>query len=151
MNKKSLVVLAIDSAWRDLRGALESATASELDKPGVYGQWSLKTLLGHIASWDERVCGLLLGSKPWCNDDRDRLNLNDARKTSVLSSGQVLRDLEERHRTLREAMRTANDSLFERDSPIREIIDCNTIYHYLEHGAQIKAWLRTNSPAAPTY
>ena len=141
MTTRDDVIRAVDAAWRDLRKSLEPATSLDVNLPGVCERWSIKTLLGHIAAWDAHATRVLLGAPARLPEDIDAFNERNARAGARLPYRQVARELEERHRALREAMRDAPDDAFEPESRIRSIIDADTVFHYEEHGAQIRAWL----------
>lgn len=76
---------------RLLMEALSSLSRDDLQRPGVIGHWSLKDLLGHLASWDEmtvRFLRLLKEGRFWPEEEtiRDIASWNEqevARKRAL--------------------------------------------------------------------
>ena len=50
-DRKSELIGQEDQSWSELRGALQRLTQEQMRKPGLTEDWSVKDLLGHLASW----------------------------------------------------------------------------------------------------
>lgn len=105
------------------------------NQPGVCGVWSVKDVLGHLAFWASVTLDALAaasGAMEWQPDSRDEdtINAEQAALRARWTWDQVLD--EARHNRLRRVslhLLPCNDDMTEVGS------------HWLEHGAQIDAWI----------
>jgi len=139
-NTKTRVIAALEGAWRDFRRALEPLSASDMGVPDVCGPWSVKDLLGHVAAWEAHAVKTLLTGAPEPIADVDGFNHAEAQRRADLALRDVLVELESTHRALRSALADAPEGRLEPGSPVRDSLDADTVFHYLEHTAQIRAW-----------
>ncbi|MBM3956889.1 MAG: maleylpyruvate isomerase family mycothiol-dependent enzyme [Gemmatimonadetes bacterium] len=146
---KARVVAAIDTAWRDFHGALAHLTPEETQTPGACGHWSVKDILGHIASWEARSLAALLSGMPEDPPDTDEFNRIEAARKSPLPLHSLFAELEGTHRALQSALADAPENLFEPGTPFRESLDANTFSHYIEHTAQIRIWANARRHSHP--
>ena len=146
---KNRVTAAVDAAWRDFRRAVEQLPPHLLETPGVCGDWSVRDLLGHIASWESRAAAALLTGVPDPPDDIDEFNRTEAARKAPLAIRNVVAELESTHRALLSALTDAPEYLFEPGTPLRDSLDADTLLHYIEHTAQIRAWALARRHAHP--
>ena len=137
---KTRVTAAVDAAWRDFRRAVEQLPPHLLETPGVCGDWSVRDLLGHIASWESRAAATLLTGVPDPPDDTHEFNRTEAARKASLAIRNVVTELESTHRALLSTLADTPESSLEPGTPIRNSLDADTFLHYIEHTAQIRAW-----------
>ncbi len=142
---KAAVIAAIDDSWREFRRSLSSLTTQDMDTPGVSGAWSAKDILGHITTWEAHVVRTLeLGRADTVPGfDIDRFNADEVSARSHIASRDILVQMEETHRSLRDALAAAPASHFGHGSSLRRTIDADTVEHYEEHVRDIKKWVRS--------
>ena len=142
---KAAVIAAIDDSWREFRRALASLNTQEMDTAGVSGAWSAKDILGHITTWEAHVIrSLELGRVATVPGfDLDRFNADEVGSRSHLAGRDILVQMEETHRSLRDALAAAPASHFGHGSSLRRTIDADTVEHYEEHARDIKKWVRS--------
>jgi len=127
-------IVRSEVAWGRLLFAVGRVPIDRTDESGVCGDWSLKTLLGHIAFWDAFEIDHIetrdtLGEIDWHSINEDHERINAGRMFA-----DVLNEMEATHRRLMERIRTLPGlapRLF------REL----THDHYVEHGNQIADWI----------
>jgi uncharacterized protein (TIGR03083 family) len=146
---KLAVVSAIDDTWRELRRALAGLTSRDMDAPGVCGDWSVKDLLGHITTWENEVLKSLAAGKPLPVQDVDAYNEAEVAAGRRVAARDVLVVLEDTHRLLRETLGSAPAAAFEHGSPLRKLIDEDTVEHYREHTQHIREFARALRQTAP--
>jgi Mycothiol maleylpyruvate isomerase N-terminal domain len=141
---KNEIIAAVDDSWRSFRDSFERLTTTDLDVPGVTGEWSIKDLVGHVAAWDVALARLVAArdAGPGLNDrEVAALNRQQTSRRGKKPLAEVLTELEEARRTLREALQGAPDAIFEPGDPLRERIDTYSVFHHQEHAAEIKLWI----------
>jgi len=74
----------------------------------------------------------------------DVTNFNESARQSKqeLNPRQILQEMEQTHRALRDELAKAPSAFFEPDDPLRKMIDERSILHYDEHGRAIRIWSR---------
>ena len=144
---KAAVIVAIDDAWREFRRALSSLNTQDMELPGVSGAWSAKDILGHITTWETHVIKSLEMGREFTAPgfDLDRFNADEVRAKSRLPGRDVLVEMEETHRSLRDALAAAPASHFTHGTPLRRTIDADTVEHYEEHARDIRKWVRNRA------
>lgn len=45
----------INAAWQDLQGALDGLSDEEMLAAGAVGEWSVRDLMAHVATWEEEA------------------------------------------------------------------------------------------------
>ncbi|MEX0762214.1 MAG: maleylpyruvate isomerase N-terminal domain-containing protein [Dehalococcoidia bacterium] len=138
---KHAVIAAIDDAWRDLRRCLSPLTGPEMIIPGVCGEWSVKDVLAHITTWESELIMALGRGSAVPTPNLDEFNEKAVRSRASLTSREVMEQLEDTHRSLRDALNDAPAAYFAYGESIRTKIDSDSLLHYEEHAAQIRAWV----------
>ena len=148
--KREALFQRLDERWRELSKAFEGLTDEKLIEPGVVGQWSIRDVLVHVASWDwEALKALPIivdgGRVPRYSDlygGIDAFNsLTQGRKCS-LGLNEVLRALEETHQQLLDYLEGVPDEAFASEGRFLRRLRQDTYGHYREHTEQIIAWRR---------
>ncbi|MCC6612805.1 MAG: ClbS/DfsB family four-helix bundle protein [Anaerolineae bacterium] len=157
MNKTELMD-AILEARADWDAALAGVMATRYEVPGVWGSWTLKDLIAHIA-WYEREIATMLElrsyerSSPWwaLPDDARNVQIYEANRERALDD--VLAD---EHASFEAVLAQVNrlddaylhDSSRFADSPPGiepwEIVAQNTYEHYEHHARDVRAWLASS-------
>ncbi len=145
--EKERVLRDIDKTWRGLIDSTKGIPEAMMAAPGVFGQWSVKDILAHIAAWDRMttrvVMQIMRGDEPeWPIHEQ---KFNDLQHEADLN----LSVTETRNRAL-----SAHKALVEMLDGRGEVRDAwlraTTIAHYPEHTEQILQWRHAQGiPAQP--
>lgn len=119
---------------------LEDIPEERMEEGGVVGEWSLKSLFGHMAFWDDQALqniDLALAGRPERHDDWQAMNEAD-------HAARLGRSLPEE----RTAMHQAHAALIERlegvagleATAIDEAIKGSSYEHYAEHTVDVREW-----------
>ena len=144
----------MSSSWRELERAIAHVPHDRVDTPGVVGSWSVKELIGHVATWDREALQALrrylvdrdakaLVTWP---DDIDGFNAREAARKRATDLAVLRRELAECHRQIVELV----SGLAGEELEIREVkarIRIDTYEHYADHTAQVLRWLE--APGSP--
>ena len=145
---KSEVIAAVEDTWRTFRDSFERLTTSDLEVSGVAGEWSIKDVVGHVAAWDLALARALTARDPGPElSDRqvEAFNRQQFTRRTKRTVAEVLTELEEARRTLRDALQSAPDETFAKGTDWRRRIDSWSVFHHQEHAAEVKVWIdRTN-------
>ena len=52
MDRRQLIT-RIQTRWQDFQRAYAGLAASDMMRSGVVGDWSVKDIIGHVATWEE--------------------------------------------------------------------------------------------------
>ncbi len=146
-DRKSAVLAAIDTNWRQFRDSLDSLISEDMSKPGVLADKSVTDIVGHVTTWEWELVTSLDRAKIEPVGDIDRFNEREALSKKGNEPRQIVEEMEHVHRSLRDQLAKAPSAYFEPFDPFRELIDSCTVLHYQEHGAQIRIWAANNSHA----
>ena len=125
-----------------------------VDTPGVVGSWSVKDLIGHVATWDQEALQALRrylvdrdakALVTWPGDI-DGFNAREAARKRATDLAVLRRELAECHRQIVELV----SGLAGEELEIREVkarIRIDTYEHYADHTAQVLRWLE--APGSP--
>ena len=144
----------VSSSWRELERAIAHVPHDRVDTAGVVGSWSVKDLIGHVATWDREALQALrrylvdrdakaLVTWP---DDIDGFNAREAARKRATDLAVLRRELAECHRQIVELV----SGLAEEELETREVkarIRIDTYEHYADHAAQVLRWL--DAPGSP--
>ena len=141
-------------AWDELRNVVDGVPESELEKPGVVEEWSMKDLLGHIAFWSQHAADSLSAvnagrsedivfgeGKDWFDDWNAREH--EARKDRSLKDNRS--DWLQAHDNAGSALaRAAEDDLAKKHGEYdpQRSFPADTFLHYREHAEHIRTWMR---------
>ncbi len=140
------IAVEIASHWQAFLDSFSGLDAAAMDEPGVTGAWSAKQVVGHVAFWDaweaadahSRAAGNPAGEVDWQAE-----NDIHAPKIAVQPLSVVLAGVHRDHAAV-----VAEFNAIAADNPraaeLAEQIRANSIDHYDEHAAEIRAW-RENS------
>lgn len=148
---------AIRAEGRHFAAVISSIEAEKLTEAGVFDAWSVKDIVAHITTWEQRLCGWIetwrRGEKverpePGLNwGDIDRINQRDYAARRDASLDDVLAESSAaRAGVLALVQGIAEHDLTEKvadwdNVELSWIVRANTDEHYAEHRAQIEGWL----------
>ena len=147
------VLGAVGSAWDELKRAIALVPHDRVDVPGVVGPWSVKDLIGHVATWDQEALQAL---RRYLSDrdakalvtwpDVDEFNARDVARKRETGLPELHRGLDESHQQVVELISGLEDVEFG-SSEVETRIRVDTYAHYADHTAQILRWLA--APGSP--
>ena len=137
----------IESEWTQLQELIARVPAELMEGAQVVGTWSVKDLLGHIATWEAEAMGnierfLDAGLGEMRTYDVDEFNEQTTQAKRRLFLEEVTRDLAETHARLLVFLRDLPESAFHSESVPRRI-RLDTYEHYLEHAETLRGWLHS--------
>ncbi len=141
---KEQVRAAVDDSWRSFKRALEPLTSADMEVPGVCGNWSVKEVLTHVASWETRATASLLAGVPSpVPEDSDTPDDTKPNRGADMDVAEATMQLDATHRALRDAIEVSPPGLFTSGTPLRRELDDGTVFHYDEHADGIRVWYAT--------
>jgi len=145
---KTELVEQIKAERERLENTLANFNPEQMTQPGVMGEWSIKDILGHIATWESRLVTILYsierGVAPkmfHTPAEVDKLNAQSFAEQRDRPLDRVLSDFQAVHAQLLKRL----DTLKERDladpnrfkwmegEPLEKMVASDTFEHYAEH------------------
>lgn len=149
MSSRRRVLARVDAAWAALKESYTGLSRAGLTEPGVTGDWSVKDVLAHVTTWEAEALQylplILAGGRPpryTVYGGLDAFNARTSEEKRGLLLAEVLRQLDETHRQLRELIGRIPEVQFTRETRARRRIRLETSGHYPEHAAAIRRWRR---------
>ena len=146
MNREQLLA-RLDKAWTALGDSYAGLTEAEMMTPGVAGEWSVKDMLAHVATWEEEALKylplVLAGGRPPRYASYGGIDAFNARMTEAkrgLSLDEVQRLLVETHRLLIAYLQRVPEEQFATETRFRHRLRLDTYSHYPLHANMIRAW-----------
>jgi len=148
--KKKYLLDTLDKAWQQFKESYRGLTEAQISQPGVIGEWSVKDIIGHVATWEEealKALPLIMQDQrlPRYKDLYGGLNMFNAlmtEKKRLLSLSEILKQSEITHQKLVAYILGAPEEMFITETRFRRRIRLDTYSHYLEHTKAILAWRR---------
>lgn len=141
----------LEKARNDLRASFEGLSDEQMTRPGAVGEWSLKDVLSHVASWAEmslpdlarlaRGDAPILGSIDLYATNYDPMNAMIMSLRRDLPLAQVLRELEIGHADFMAAVARLPDSVLV-DGQFGRVLVQITAEHDEEHAQHVLEWRR---------
>ncbi|MCX6069200.1 MAG: ClbS/DfsB family four-helix bundle protein [Chloroflexi bacterium] len=156
MNKHELTAKLLSERAR-LDAALSRIDEERMPLIILYGEWSVKDLIGHLGYWENILIALFstlrAGKTPEPFPELDAINarvLADSRKQSL---SEVRRQEKTAYQKILALLEDATDhELFDaahfawtKGKPFENFIADNTFGHYEEHLPELLAWLKRKS------
>jgi uncharacterized protein (TIGR03083 family) len=146
MNRDQLLK-KLDAAWAELTESYDGLPESQLTKPVVIGDWSVKDILAHVTTWEEEALKylplIIEGGQPPLYTTYGGLDAFNAQRTEqkrALSLSEVLKQLEETHRRLIAYVQSVPEEQFTRETRFRHRLRLDTYSHYPLHAGMIRGW-----------
>ena len=137
----------IESAWSDFADVITSVPDGMMDVPGAVGSWSVKDVIGHVATWDLEALRALRRFVEDRNTqalvawpDVDEFNDQQWKSKRGIELTELRRELEDTHRDLEDFLSDLAEEDFEIPE-VQERIRIDTYGHYDDHGPEIRRWL----------
>ena len=147
VNSKAEIIGRVDEEWQRLVGIAEGFSDEEQLLPYAVGHWSVKDLLGHIATWDDELVRAVErfqheGEKTSYGDEAaiDRFNEAEAEKRRGLSLGQVWDEMRRSHRRLLQFLQGLPEEAYAPGTYTGDCIATDSLGHYREHWEDLERW-----------
>ncbi len=143
----------IDEEWRLLLHSAEHCTAEEQLLPNAVGDWTIKNLLGHIATWDDETVSNMerfrqTGERS-SYEAVDQWNNAAAEGKRRLTVEQTWQDLQVSHQRLIDYLNGAAKELLSTGRYSQSQVLDQTAVHYKEHREDLERWQDARSKPAP--
>jgi hypothetical protein len=146
VNREQLIA-RIEGRWRDFNDAFGGLPDAALLEPGVAGDWSVKDLIAHIATWEreslEALPIIMQGKRPPRYGGVDNFNARQNEANSRLSLAEAREGMQASHQRVLDFLATVPESWFETETRFRHRLRLDTWSHYPEHTQAILAWRQT--------
>jgi uncharacterized damage-inducible protein DinB len=153
---KQALVASLTEARNELLSLVRSMPVDRLEAPGAVGDWSVKDVVGHIASWEDRLLTLAqtvfnghAGQIEWIKDDEalQAWNHKQYLRKRAWTWDETIRDLAlMREEVLWNIGWTAPEQLFQQHALEAGSVSPaglleGIVEHDQEHLAQLRAWI----------
>ena len=138
----------IETAWNAFSQSYAGLSDAALTEPGVAGEWSVKDLLSHVATWEEEALKamplVLAGKLRPRYGDIDRFNAQQSALKGSLTLAEAHQEFAETHQRLLTYLESVPDSAFAGETRFRRKLRLDTYGHYPEHTEAILTWRKAN-------
>lgn len=139
---KADILQQIQDARAALREVVGAIPASKLAQPGAEGTWSVRDVLGHIATWDEesvnRVRRFVGGGTP--DASPSDFNEREVQRQRKLSTKEVKDLFAKNHERAVAYLRGLPAEALQRPEVEKQVMGCMA-HHYQEHAEHLQQWL----------
>ena len=146
MNRERLI-RRVDLGWKGFAAACQGLPADALLEPGVVGEWSVKDLMAHVATWElESLSALPViaqgGRTPRYSryGGIDGFNMLKWREFQAWSIDDLHARLVQAHREVLAFLDEVEEHLFNQETRFRRRLRWDTYGHYPEHTRQVLEW-----------
>ncbi|MFC1848401.1 DinB family protein [Chloroflexota bacterium] len=147
--KREQLLKRVDQGWREFLAVIEGLHEDVVLEPGVVGEWSIRDVITHIATWEEEALAALpviLKGKRTPRYIRyggiDAFNALSMEKKRYMSLSEARGALTATHKRLMDYLSGVPESAYTTENRFRRRLRLDTYNHYREHTGQIEAWLR---------
>ena len=140
-----------EEEWRRLLDVAQGLSEERQLLAGVAGHWSVKDLLGHVATWDDELVKVVerfqnSGEKTSYGgrEGVDRFNESEAENKRILSFSQVWDELRRSHQHLLDFLYELPPESFTPGSYTGDRITIESTGHYREHREEMENWRTAN-------
>jgi hypothetical protein len=143
MNRRQLVA-RIEERYREFAQSYAGLTAAQMCEPRAAGEWSVKDIIGHVATWEEESLKALplvakgLRTPPY--GGIDRFNAEQAARKRDLPLDAVLAQAGETHRRLVAYLESVPEELIASETRFRHRLRMDTYGHYPHHTQAVRVW-----------
>ena len=141
MNKSELIH-HMEQEWQALAQSYQGLTEATASQRGGSGEWSVKDILGHVATWEEAAIedlGLMMQGRPTREyDDTDAYNREEVARKASLSFDQIQRQMDDTHHSLMAALAAVPEERWASDAGLQERVESYAYDHSREHSEQIQ-------------
>jgi hypothetical protein len=140
----------LDTEWAAFEESYAGLSDTQLMKPGVTGDWSVRDVLAHVSTWEEEALThlplILAGGTPPRYSVRyggiDAFNARMTEQKERLPLSAVRRQLDGTHRRLIDFIQRAPEDQLSRETRFRRRVRLDTYGHYPQHAEAIRQWRR---------
>ena len=136
-----------DREWRRLLEVAQGFSEEDQLLPGAVGKWSVKDLLGHIATWKDELVRVVerfqrSGEATSYGDEAaiDRFNEAEVEKRRRQSLSQAWDELRQSHQRLLEFLQGLPEEAYAPGTYTADWIASVTKGHYREHQEDLERW-----------
>lgn len=134
--------------WADLEDSHVGLSETEMMRPGVAGDWSVRDILAHVSWWEEEALEhlptILAGGRPPRYADAwggiDAFNAAMTERWRALSLAEVIERQRATHARLLEFLETAPEEEIATETRFRRRLRLDTWGHYPLHTRAIREW-----------
>ena len=137
----------LNGAWEELLRSIGGLTDAELVEPGALGEWSVKDVLAHIATWEEEALHhlptVVAGGRPPKYKrfgGIDAFNAMKYEEHRAASLADVRARSEATHAELVAYLRSLPPGALGSETRARRRLRLDTYGHYALHTEAIQAW-----------
>jgi hypothetical protein len=155
---KTTLLARMRASQAELEELLAPVPQAWLTEPGVSGAWSIKDVLAHLCSWQERALehfnAAARGIEPsvpmvGAQGEVDDLNARFYARNRSRSLDDVMSGFRETYTLLLVAVQEASEEdlgdpgrlAWLEGRPLREVVAVNTFEHFDEHSGALRSWL----------
>lgn len=148
----------LDQSYQCVMTLISPLSATQLETPGVVGDWSIKDLLAHFIAHEQFALAELAHAQRGEAYDpgpggSDAINARAVAEQGGASAASVLRDWQASYQRVVSAVCALSDAEFDPEGPLAQTLGDtidgalanNSYEHYAEHLPAIEAWLRSPS------
>ncbi len=145
MNREQLL-RRVDGEWRRFIDSFEGLVTEVCQQPGVVGEWSVKDLISHVATWEEAVAALstiMEGRRVPLYSTYGGIDAFNDRKWSQyreLSLQDAIARAFYSHRQLMAFLTEVPEHHFAREGRFRRRLRQDTYGHFPEHTQHVATW-----------
>jgi DinB superfamily len=137
----------IERHWGAFNDACAGLPDAVIEAPRAVGDWSVKDLIAHVATWEgEALIGLpiiMMGKRPPRYGGVDNFNAREYDRICQLNLTQARDARQASHRRLLDFLANVPETWFATETRFRHRLRLDTWAHYPEHTQAILAWRKT--------
>lgn len=131
----------VSKNWLELQRAIRGLSDTQMVRPGVVGEWSVKDIMAHITAWEQKLIDEIEAresGEEFEEPDVDAFNAEQYRLNADMDLEDVRAEFQETHAELMEILEV---------TPVlnRDLVKFDTYAHYAEHAEHINQWRRAQS------
>jgi hypothetical protein len=148
MRKPLRLLKSVDDAWAAFTGSYEGLAETDLLRPGVIGNWSVRDIIVHVTTWEEEALkhlpAVLSGRRPprysVTYGGIDAFNALMTARKKDLTLPEVLRQQSAVHRRVVALIERTPEKELASGTRFRNRLRLDTYGHYAGHTAAILRW-----------
>jgi uncharacterized protein (TIGR03083 family) len=137
----------IEDGWKDLHDVLDGLTDEEMSAPGAVGEWSVRDLLAHVATWEEEALKALPiivqgGKLPRYASvgGIDAFNAREQEAKRSLSLDRLRIDMAATHQRLLALLDRVPESAYRKEGRFLKRLRLDTYGHWRLHTEDVRRW-----------
>jgi hypothetical protein len=148
MEIRQKLLARLEKEWREFRESYVGLSETELLKPGVTGEWSVRDIIAHVTTWEEETLkhlpGTLRGEKhPRYSVKYGGIHAFNALMTANKKNyflSEVFHQQEQVHGRLLEFLESVPEEYLDSRTRFRHRLRMDTYSHYPKHARAIRKW-----------